>query len=276
MAKKAIIAFVPALHKGYLDFFSNTEGDIFIFGQSLINSFVHLTRDLRTIDPEKCVLALKALLPDRNITTVDNAGIVRLSEEGYEFLMPEDEISHDIASKYINSSKVTYVPVFLRWNKLISLTENNVSVHRKITKEDFHRTFIKMAEKEAAKSADWWRQIGSVIVKDDKILFSSHNHHLPSDHHLSTFGDPRSNFDAGQHQEIFTSIHSEASIIAKAAHAGVSLDGSTLYVTTFPCPNCARLISKAGIKKIYYSKGYSLLDAEKILDHFGIEVFLVQ
>ncbi len=276
MTQKAIIAFVPVLHKGYLDFFSNNEGDIFILSQNLIDSFVHLTRDLRTIDPEKCVLALKALSPERNITTVDNGGIVRLSEEGYEFLMPEDEISHDIASRYIKNNKVTYLPVFLRWNRLISLAEHNIPAHRKITKEDFHRTFIKIADQEAAKSADWWRQIGSVIVKNDKILFSSHNHHLPSDYHLSTFGDPRSNFDAGQHQEIFTSIHSEASIIAKAAHDGVSLDGSTLYVTTYPCPNCARLISKAGIKKVYYSKGYSLLDAEKILDHFGIEVFLVQ
>ena len=115
-----------------------------------------------------------------------------------------------------------------------------------------------------------------MVVKDKKILFISHNHHLPTNYHLSTFGDPRSNFDAGQHQEIFTSIHSEASIVAQAAHDGVSLKDATIYITTFPCPNCARLVAKAGIKKLFYSKGYSLLDAEKILDHFGVEIFLVQ
>ena len=65
-------------------------------------------------------------------------------------------------------------------------------------------------------------------------------------------------------------------MIAQAAHDGVSLKDSIIYVTTFPCPNCARLIAKAGIKKVYYSKGYSLLDAEKILDHFDIDIFLVQ
>lgn len=274
--KNAIVVFVPVIHSGYIKFLSKTKGDIYIFDKTIIKSFVHLTRDLRVIDPEKTVKALKALIPNRKISTINYKKLQELVKKEYKFVLPEDEISHVITDKYIPSNRAKFVSVFLRWNKIITLSEFKIPEHRKITTEKFHRDFIKIAEDETNKSSDWWRQIASVVVRDGKILYKSHNHHLPTDHHLSTFGDPRSNFDAGQHQEVYTSIHSEASLIAKAAHDGVSLKDSEIYVTTFPCPNCSRLLVQAGIKKVYYSKGYSLLDAEKILQHFGIEIYLVQ
>ncbi len=274
--KNVIISFVPVIHSGYLKFFSKNKGDIYLFDKTIIKSFVHLTRDLRVIDPKQTQVMLKEIFPKRKISLLNYKKIKELDKEGVNFIMPEDEISHSIADNYIKNSKVKYVSIFLRWNKIISLTEFKIPKHRKITKDEFHRKYIKIAETEASKSSDWWRQIASVVVKDNKIISIDHNHHLPTDFYLSTFGDPRSNFDAGQHQEIFTSIHSEASAIAQAAQKGISLQDAIIYVTTFPCPNCARILSKAGIKKVFYSKGYSLLDAEKILEHFGVEVFLVQ
>lgn len=274
--KNAVVIFVPVIHSGYIKFIEKSKGDIYIFDKTLIKSFVHLTRDLRVIDPIKTRAALKTLFPKRNIELLNYKKLSTLMKSGYSFTFPEDEISHDIVNTHIKDNKVKFVSVFLRWNRIISLTEYKIPEHRKITTEKLHREYIKLALDDAEKSADWWRQVSSVIVKGGKILYVGHNHHLPSDHHLSTFGDPRSNFDAGQHQEIFTSIHSEASLIAQAAHDGISLKDSIIYVTTFPCPNCARLLVKAGIKKVFYSKGYSLLDAEKILEHFGVEIYLVQ
>ncbi|MFA6459489.1 MAG: deaminase [Candidatus Paceibacterota bacterium] len=270
----AVLAFVPVLHSGYLDFFQKQKGDIYIFGEGLINDYVHLTRDLRTVEPALMCQALSALLPGRNILTAENANIATFPYDA--ITMPDDEVCRDVAAKYFVNKKVEYISVFLRWNKVITFKEFEISPDRKITKEVFHKEMIEKANIEAARSDDWWRQIATVVVKDNKVLFSSYNHHLPSTFHLSTNGDPRSNFDAGQHQDIFTSIHSEAEAVARAAKEGMSLEGASLYVTTFPCPNCARLIGTAGVKKVYYSKGYSLLDAEKILDHFGVEVVLVQ
>lgn len=272
--KTAVIAFVPVIHKGYLDFFEKNSGDIFVLGDDIIADYVHLTRDLRMIDPGKTVLALRTLFPKKKIEILDKSLIRKLLYK--KIMMPDDEVCRDLALKYFKRIKVKYVSVFLRWNRTITFNENEVSAHRKITKERFHKEMIDIAEEEAKKSGDWWRQIAVVIVKDKKILFKAYNHHLPSDFHLSVNGDPRSNFDAGQHQDIYTSIHAEATAIANAAKVGISLDGAEAYVTTFPCPNCARLICLAGIKKVYYSKGYSLLDAEKILDHFEVEIILVK
>jgi len=271
--KKALLAFVPVIHKGYIDFFSSRDGDIWIFGEDIISDYVHLTRDLRLIRPADAKSAIMAILPDRKVEIAHKKDL-----ESWKYgltTMPDDEVCHDMASRFFSDNKVEYASVFLRWNKVITFQEHEIPAHRKITKEAFHKEIMGSAFKEAQKSSDWWRQIASIIVKDGKILFSAHNHHLPTDFHLSVNGDPRSNFDAGQHQDVYTSIHSEAEAIAQAAKEGVSLEGASLYVTTFPCSNCARLAGTAGIKTIYYSKGYSLLDAEKILDHFGVEVVLV-
>lgn len=271
---QSIFAFVPVIHKGYIDFFCAHSGDIQLFGPNLIQSFVHLTRDLRTIEPASAAKALQALLPGRIIAIAEESDV--LSWKYKKIIMPDDEVSRTIAERSFKGLDVEFVPVFLRWNKLISFKELEVSPDRKITREDFHKEMIKQAFGEAAKSSDWWRQIGALVVKEGKVVVAAHNHHLPTDFHLSVNGDPRSNFDAGQHQDIFTSIHAEAETIARAARDGVSLSGASLYSTTFPCPNCARLIGTSGIKTVYYSKGYSLLDAEKILDHFGVEVVLVE
>ena len=60
--------------------------------------------------------------------------------------------------------------------------------------------------------------------------------------------------------------------IAKAAQMGVSLEGSTIYVTTFPCPVCAKLIVYSGIERVVFSEGYAILDAQDILNSYSITI----
>ncbi|MCX6716233.1 MAG: deaminase [Candidatus Taylorbacteria bacterium] len=273
-SKTAVVAFVPVIHKGYVDFFNAHPGDIWIFGTSLIKQYVHLTRDLRTIDPNQALFALKAIFPDRKISVLEQ---FELNNWKYDMtIMPEDEVCEDLAAKNLSGKKFKFVKTFLRWNRVITFKENEIDPKRHITRANFDREVMAEAFRETEKSADWWRQVAAVAVKDGKVLIKAHNHHMPTDFHLAVNGDPRSNFDAGQHGDIYTSIHAEAEVIASAAEKGLSLKGASLYSTTFPCPNCARLIAQAGIKKVFYSKGYSVLDAERILEHFGVEIVMVQ
>lgn len=78
---------------------------------------------------------------------------------------------------------------------------------------------------------------GAVAVVDGGIIASGYNELLPLSENLPE----RDNV-----------IHAEAFLVADAARKGVSLDGSTLYVTRFPCPSCARLVYRAGIRNIFY------------------------
>ncbi|MDR3558178.1 MAG: deaminase, partial [Candidatus Pacebacteria bacterium] len=246
--KIALLAFVPVIHKGYFDFFSKRDGDVFILGTDLISDYDYLARDLRAINPEHAKLALEAILPGRNVETISKAGLKSLRYD--TIVMPDDEICRDLALKYFDGKKIEFDSVFLRWNKVITFKEFEIPANRVITREAFHQEIMKLAFKETEKSGDWWRQIACVVVQDGEVLYSTYNHHLPSDFHLSVNGDPRSNFNPGEHQDIFTSVHAEAEAIAKAANKGVSLAGASLYSTTFPCPNCARLIGTAGVKTV--------------------------
>ena len=192
-------------------------------------------------------------------------------------VMPDDDVARDLAKKYFGD-KMTFASAAIRcrWDKTSVTRENAIAPDRIVSSREADRELMRTANVEGETSQDWWRQVGAVIVKDSRIIAQGHNHHLPSDFHLGVNGDPRSNFNAGERIDLSTSIHAEAGIIANAAKHGQALDGATAYVSTFPCPNCARLLAEAGIKKVYYQKGYSLLDAEEILKAYGVEIVLVQ
>ncbi len=190
--------------------------------------------------------------------------------------MPDEDITRELKEKYFSDAVVSFAPVFLRWEKQISQTELVIAPDRIISTDEADRELVKAAVAEAAKSSDWWRQVGAVAVRDGKILFSGYNRHMPSDMSMDAYGDPRSSFDAGIRIDLSTAIHGEASLIAKAAKEGVALKGASLYVSTFPCPACAKLIVDAGIEKVFYLKGYSLLDAENILKSADIEIVMVK
>lgn len=51
-------------------------------------------------------------------------------------------------------------------------------------------------------------------------------------------------------------VHAEMAAIIDAARRGVNVSGSTLYVTTFPCHECARHIIAAGIQRVVYIEPY--------------------
>lgn len=51
--------------------------------------------------------------------------------------------------------------------------------------------------------------------------------------------------------------HAEYNCIEKVSHANMDLSNHTLYVTTKPCPDCAKLIVESGIKRVVYSFTYS-------------------
>jgi dCMP deaminase len=55
----------------------------------------------------------------------------------------------------------------------------------------------------------------------------------------------------------------------------VALAGADLYVSTFPCPACARLVAEAGFRRCYFAGPYALLDGETVLRQAGVELYWV-
>lgn len=275
VSKFAVVTLVPALHSGYLSFFKKYPGTLYVIGRDFIGDFVHIERDLRTPDFNELKKMIMSLGMFDYVIELTRENIAEIPES-LTIVMPDDEIARGVKDKYLSNREVRFENVFLRWTRQISTAEFEVPADRAISTNDFDKELMLQASELSKKSADWWRQIGAIIVKDQEVIIEAQNNNQPSDYSLDAPGDPRSNFNAGERFDLVNTIHAEAHAIAIAARKGIPVEGSSLYVTTFPCPVCARLVAKAGIKKVYYSAGYSLLDAESILKAFGVEIILVK
>ena len=71
-------------------------------------------------------------------------------------------------------------------------------------------------------------------------------------------------------------IHAEMNAITNYRGSNVDLRDSTIYVTLFPCVNCAKLIVQSGIKKVVYlTDDRKATDdnkwAKRLFDNCGIE-----
>ncbi len=62
--------------------------------------------------------------------------------------------------------------------------------------------------------------------------------------------------------EFMRPVHAEMASLIDAARRGVAVHGKTMYVTTFPCHNCAKHIIAAGIRRVVYLEPYPKSRAE--------------
>jgi len=274
---RVLFAYIPVVHKQVLELLTKHQ-DLPIWlldNEKGKEENVYLERDARALPAETIKIELEA----HGFTDVRVVNPTELPDlvEGLEaVVIPEDEILHFFLEKYIPTTLVEIENIFIRWTQKLSTTEFEIPEGRTITQDDFAKNIITDLEHEAQKSSDWWRQIASAVVQKGEVVAVAHNKHYPSAHALSINGDPRSNLNAGQGPGIYTSIHSEAAVIAQCARDGISTKGADIYVTTFPCPTCARSLVEAGFSRVFYKKGYSLLDAENILSDVGVEIILVE
>jgi dCMP deaminase len=274
----ATVSYIPALHKGYIDFFKKYPGTLYILGPDFVLEAPRMDRDIRALAPEEIKSLLEGLGIFSKIVVLTKTNLDELLNDPAQIVTPDEEANRLFAGKYLKDKNVELISVFLRWDRQISTTEFQVPPGRVISVNEFDKMMMSNAFEESKKSPDWWRQIGAILVRDKKPVLIAHNTALPSEYTLNALGDPRSNFDAGeaQYKDLGKFIHGEANVIAQAAKQGIATDGAYIYVTTFPCPACAKLIAVAGIKEVYYSKGYSMLDAEDILKAFDIKITLVK
>lgn len=122
--------------------------------------------------------------------------------------------------------------------------------------------YLRMAEIWAENSYCKRRKVGALLVKDKMIISDGYN------------GTP-SGFENVCEDETGTTypyvLHAEANAITKVARSNNSSEGATLYITTSPCIECAKLIIQAGIVRIVYKELYRITDGIDLLKSAGIE-----
>ena len=126
--------------------------------------------------------------------------------------------------------------------------------------------YLRMARIWAENSYCKRRQVGALVVKDQRIISDGYN------------GTP-SGFDniCEENNVSFPYVlHAEANAITKLARSHNNSEGSTLYVSASPCLECSKLIIQAGIKRVVYGEKYRLTDGIDLLKRAGIEVIFLE
>ncbi len=121
------------------------------------------------------------------------------------------------------------------------------------------------------RSKDPSTQVGACIVSSDNKILSMGYNGFPKGCSDDDFpwcreGDPLEN-------KYFYSTHSELNAILN--YRGGSLEGAKIYVSLFPCNECAKAIIQAGIKTIVYdcdkyADTPSVIASKRMLDAAGV------
>ena len=127
----------------------------------------------------------------------------------------------------------------------------------------FDKHYLEMAAIWAKNSYCKRRQVGALLVKDKMIISDGFN------------GTPAGFENQCEDENDVTKpyvLHAEANAITKVAKSGNSSEGATLYITTSPCIECAKLIIQSGIERVVYSEEYRKSEGIELLKRGNIKV----
>jgi dCMP deaminase len=150
---------------------------------------------------------------------------------------------------------------------------------------ELDEAYLQMAEVWATRSKANRLQVGAILVKNKRIISDGYNG-MPAgcegeDEVCEEYADDP-NYDGrdsiGEPPDKIVKtksevLHAEANCILKlaASDVGGGSEGSTLYVTHSPCPDCSKLIIQAKIKRVVFRKHYRLSEGIKNLEKRGIK-----
>ncbi len=133
--------------------------------------------------------------------------------------------------------------------------------------------FMGIAHLSAMRSKDPNTQVGACIVSNKNKILSMGYNGFPNG--CSDDDYPWGKTDNELESKYLYSTHSELNAILN--YRGGSLEDSKLYVTLFPCNECAKAIIQCGIKEVVYdcdkyADTPSVIASKKMLTSAGIKI----
>ncbi|MDY3917448.1 MAG: dCMP deaminase family protein [Candidatus Limivivens sp.] len=134
--------------------------------------------------------------------------------------------------------------------------------------------FMGVAMLSGMRSKDPNTQVGACIVSPDNKILSMGYNGFPIGCSDDTFPWEREGPEL--ENKYFYTTHSELNAILN--YRGGSLDGAKLYVTLFPCNECAKAIIQAGIKTVVYdcdkyAGAANVIASKRMMDAAGVRYY---
>ncbi len=125
---------------------------------------------------------------------------------------------------------------------------------------DRHRYYMRIAETVAEGADCLGRSVGSVIVRDNRIVSTGYNGTAEGLPNCRDGGCPRCDpkkkeswgISEGAYYDICLCVHAEENALITAARFGSSVETGALYTTLQPCFICMRELLQAKILYVYY------------------------
>ena len=127
--------------------------------------------------------------------------------------------------------------------------------------------YLRMAKIWAENSYCLRRQVGALIVKNQMIISDGYNG-TPS-------GFENICEDDNNRTKPYV-LHAEANAITKVAASNNNSSDATIYITSSPCIECAKLIIQAGIKRVVFSEKYHTEEGLELLKRAAITVDFIE
>ena len=133
--------------------------------------------------------------------------------------------------------------------------------------------FMGVAQLSAMRSKDPNTQVGACIVSQDNKILSMGYNGFPIGCSDDEFPWAREGEELDR-KYVYT-VHSELNAILN--YRGGSLEGAKLYVTLFPCNECAKAIIQAGIRELIYddnkyADSVSVIASRRMLESAGVKL----
>ena len=144
------------------------------------------------------------------------------------------------------------------------------------SRPDWDDYFMEITHVVARRSTCLRRKVGTLLVRDRRILATGYNGAPKGLAHCADLGGcyrEKHNIPSGQRQELCRAVHAEQNAIIQAAVHGVKLEkGVTCYSTTQPCVTCAKMLINANVSRIVYEGEYPDPLARQMLQEAGVKL----
>lgn len=131
---------------------------------------------------------------------------------------------------------------------------------------DWDSYFMDMARKVAERSTCDRAHVGCVLVRDNRVLATGYNGSVSGMPHCDDVGHDVVN------EHCKRTIHAEMNAIIQCAIHGVSSKGAIVYVTHYPCYDCAKALVNAGVLVVNYEQTYGVF--HDVFERIGVYCIL--
>lgn len=138
-------------------------------------------------------------------------------------------------------------------------------------KEKYLGAYMQTARVFAELSSATRKRVGAVVVKDDRIISIGYNGMPSGWDNNCEYLEHR----IAQEPLLKTKpevLHAEMNCLMKIAQSNESSRDATMFTTTAPCFECAKMIFQSGIKEVFYGEHYREDAGIVFLNKCGITV----